>query len=355
MTLAAGLNGIAGGKPWVGWVGTGAMLAAAVADIVTQKQLARREPEPSVARELAEIYKRAADEAAGKVTAASSAATSQSNPTVVVVNDNSKEKLTAVEANLQQILAKYGLEIHPKEEQRKNQSPDRPPNPTSRYLTEEGVPPETDCFNCATGHLAAMSGALRHAAERAEQVGRCDDTCQQWVALAVKEPQALFSQDWTPDRYQRETEQGKAIIDKYSPRIRDVVNTLLPNEQARDIAEAAGLLNETIRFTSAGDPLDHPEVERRIAEAEQKLATAERSTIWPDDVAQEIRKVRRDVGSYINEPGDVPRVATEADRLLMDAGKQSWDKLSPSELRRLADEAESMRREFREDRRKVAV
>ena len=225
----------------------------------------------------------------------------------------------------------------------------------SRYLTEEGATADTDCFACATAHLAGMEGALRRAARVAEERGSCDDECQRWLHLAAQEPAALLARDWTPQKHAKLPPEQRRVVESFEPRIRDLQRRLLDGpalEQREALVEGTVLLKEATRFTSAGDPLDHPEVQPRIADAVSDLAAAERLQVgvWDDELATRLRRVRQQA-SRPETPDQLVEAAREADAVSLEANRQVFAGRSPAELRQLADEVRRLRDEFNTARR----
>lgn len=232
--------------------------------------------------------------------------------------------------------------------------PTADPPQESRYLREEGHDTDTDCFSCASAHLAAQEGSLEMAAEAAGN-GSCGPECQEWVALAVEEPAALFSRDWTPERREKWPPEQREVVDRYSPRIRRVMREVIDGpavDQRLAIVEAAGDLNEAIRFTNAGDPLSHPEVDWRLRRAESRLATAERldPTVFGPEVGTDLRHLRQDVGSKVSTPEDIADVGRRARTLAQQANAPAVSALTGDKLRAAAAEVAALRADFRADR-----
>jgi len=225
----------------------------------------------------------------------------------------------------------------------------------SRYLTEEDATTDTDCFSCATAHLAGMEGALRRAARVAEERGTCDEECQRWLHLAAQEPAALLARDWTPQKHAKLPPEQRRVVESFEPRIRDLQRRLLDGpalEQREALVEGTVLLKEATRFTAAGDPLDHPEVQPRIADAVSDLAAAERLQIgvWDDRLATRLRRVRQQA-SRPETPNQLVEAAREADAVSLEANRQVFASRSPADLRRLADEVRRLRDKFNAARR----
>lgn len=225
----------------------------------------------------------------------------------------------------------------------------------SRYLAEEGSTPDTDCFSCATAHLAGMEGALRRAAKEARKEGGCGPGCQKWVHIAAQEPAALFARDWTKEKYEKLPPEQKALLDKYAPRVEEVMKEIAPTPEGEGVLKAAALLKESIRFAEAGDDIRHPEVEWRRLEAEAELSAAERLRpgTLPPEVAQDLRHLRQHVGSRITSTQELVEAARQADKLSLEINSQSWEGITPERLEELADRLHEIRAEFAAERAKL--
>lgn len=230
---------------------------------------------------------------------------------------------------------------------------------TSRYLAEEGKPVESDCFNCASSHLAALAGALHQAATAAERAGSCDDRCQQWLRLAVQEPGILLEHDWPTDKTWPADQQ--AVVDRYRPQVESILQASLGSdairEQRRLIQLSAAGLKEATRFTKSGDPVDHPEVEARRLRAEQQLANAERLDVTAFDgpVADDLRHLRQHVSGGITDPAALKDAADRADRIAQAVNAPVFAHQDPATLRALAQQAETLHQQFAADRRQHAA
>ena len=224
---------------------------------------------------------------------------------------------------------------------------------TSKYLAEEGASPDTDCFSCATAHLAGMEGALRRAAREAEKEGHCGPSCQKWVHIAAQEPAALFARDWTKEKYEKLPPEQRRIIEKYAPAVEEQMKKIAPTPEGEGILRAAALLKESIRFAEAGDNINHPEVEWRRLQAEAELSAAERLNpgTLPAEISQDLRRLRRDVGSNITSVEKLIDAAKRADSLSLTVNSQSWRELSPKDLEAIADNISHIRVSFAADRR----
>lgn len=232
-----------------------------------------------------------------------------------------------------------------------------PTAPASRYLAEEGkqATDDTDCFNCASAHLAAMAGALDRAATRAAQTGSCDATCATWMNLAVQEPGILLEHDWPEDKTWPTDQQ--AVVDRYRPQVEAILVAALGTDETADarsqIALAAAGLKESTRFTKSGDPVDHPEVEKRRLKAEQRLALAERAdvTAFQGTTADDLRHLRQQVSGGITDPDTLTQVAQRADHLAHTVSTPAFAPLTPDQLRTLAQKAQALQEQFAAERR----
>jgi hypothetical protein len=238
---------------------------------------------------------------------------------------------------------------------RKTAPPPAPPAP-SRYLAEEGQPTgDTDCFNCASAHLAAFAGALAQAATAAERAGTCDDSCQRWMQLALQEPGILLEHDWPATKRWPEAQQ--AVVDRYRPQVQALWQESLGTDSTAEsvtlVALAAAGLKEATRFTRAGDPVDHPEVERRRLQAEQALASAERLDIraWDAETATAIRRLRQQVSGGLTDNEALVQAAAQADRLALTLSARQAAQVPPARLRALADRAQALHQQFAAERR----
>jgi hypothetical protein len=222
----------------------------------------------------------------------------------------------------------------------------------SKYLAEEGATPDTDCFSCATAHLAGMEGALRRAAKEAEKEGRCAPPCQKWVHVAAQEPAALFARDWTKEKYEKLPPEQKRLLDKYSPKVEEQMRKIAPTPEGEGVLKAAALLKESIRFAEAGDDIRHPEVEWRRLEAEAELSAAERLRpgTLPPDVAQELRRLRQMVGSGITDAKTLTEAAKKADELSLKINAPAWERMTAEQLKSIAENMHEIRAEFAAER-----
>jgi hypothetical protein len=228
------------------------------------------------------------------------------------------------------------------------------PAPASQYLREEGkASVDTDCFSCSSAHLATFAGALDRAAQAAQQAGHCDADCQQWLALAVQEPGILLEHDWPADK--RWPPDQQAVVDRYRPQVEGLLRQVL-DPARQDVLLAAAGLKEATRFTRAGDPIDHPEVEARRLKAEERLTLAERRNLgaWDDATATAIRRLRQQVSNGITDPEALKQVAQQADQVAQQAVAPWLAQQDPQRLRTLADQARALHQAYAADRRRFA-
>jgi len=223
----------------------------------------------------------------------------------------------------------------------------------SKYLAEEGASPDTDCFSCATAHLAGAEGALRRAAQEAKKEGTCGQGCIRWLNIAAQEPAALLARDWTPERRSKLPPEQKALLDRYAPLVEATAKKIAPTPEGEGVLRAASLLKESVRFAEAGDGTTHPEVEARRLVAEAELAAAERLRpgTLPPAISQNLRSLRREVGSGITSTDKLVDVARRADELSLAVNSQSWRRFRAGDLEKLADEVNRIRSEFAANRR----
>jgi len=229
------------------------------------------------------------------------------------------------------------------------------PAPTSQYLREEGkASVDTDCFSCSSAHLATFAGALDRAAQAAQQAGHCDADCQQWLALAVQEPGILLEHDWPATKQWPPDQQ--AVVDRYRPQVEALLHQVL-DPARQDVLLAAAGLKEATRFTRAGDPIDHPEVEARRLQAEERLTLAERRNLgaWDDATATAIRRLRQQVSNGITDPEALKQVAQQADQVAQQAVAPWLAQQDPQRLRTLADQARALHQAYAADRRRFAA
>lgn len=229
------------------------------------------------------------------------------------------------------------------------------PASASRYLAEEGSAPDTDCFSCATAHLAGMEGALRRAAREAEKEGHCGPSCQKWIHIAAQEPAALFARDWTKEKYEKLPPEQKQLLEKYAPAVEEQMKKIATTPEGEGVLRAAALLKESIRFAEAGDSIRHPEVEWRRLQAEAELSAAERLRpgTLPPEVSQDLRQLRRTVGSGITDTEKLVESARKADELSLKINSSAWEKMTSQDLQSIADRLHNIRASFAADRARM--
>jgi hypothetical protein len=229
-------------------------------------------------------------------------------------------------------------------------------NKASRYLMEEGSTNiATDCFACASGHLAATKAAIERAKQSMKN-GTCGDECRKWLNIGAQETAALLAKDWTDEKIQSQPEHKKRVLEKYKAEVREVMTDMLGgSDQAQLINEAAGLIDETLRFTNSGDPLDHPEVDGRLKAAESSLAAAERMDIaaYDTETANKIRSVRQAIGNKVNTPEDLKTVRAQARDLVETVNKRVFENLDNGKIIELRERTSKIYNGFKEDRKKV--
>jgi hypothetical protein len=228
----------------------------------------------------------------------------------------------------------------------------------SRYLSEEGHPTDdTDCFNCASAHLAAWAGSLQQAATAAERAGTCDATCTRWWTLAQQEPGILLEHDWPADKTWPADQQ--AVIDHFRPQVAELWAAGWSGDTTTGavlLAQAAAGLKEATRFTRSGDPVTHPEVERRRLAAEQALASAERLdvTAWDAKTSKALRRLRQQVSGGIVDNTTLVQAAAAADTLAVQVSATQAAQLTPAQLRTWADQAQTLHQQLAAARRDAA-
>jgi len=222
----------------------------------------------------------------------------------------------------------------------------------SHYLREEGARPETDCYACASAHLAAIEGAVSRAQEIAARDEGCTADCAAWLEVAAEEAAALLARDWTAQRIDRLPTPTRTTIAGLAKQVDNLLHQLLPEEDRRMVLAAAAELTESVRFARAGDTLGHPEVEARLSSAERWLATAERRdpAVWEAEAGEWLRRLRRQVGT-ISGPDELARAARQARELSARLNRRAWSALGAGDLLRIRRSAEDLRRRYRAARR----
>lgn len=303
---------------WVGVaLGVGGF-ASAVADVFLQRQLNRPAADAGELYDrLGEVYRRAREGMAPGTVAVSAPATAISQaPVNITIN-------TA------------------------------PAAAPSRYLAQEGAEDvDTGCLPCGKAHLGAMQGMLERAAAAAAHEGTCGPECGQWVARAAQEPVALFARDWTPERIAKTPPEHRAVLEKFVPQVRQVQDELVGGDEVRaSLVRASALLSEATRFAGAGDGMEHPEVQWRLAEAEKDLTVAERARVgaMSPETQQRLRRLRQATYNAIASPGDLNRAAQEADAVATEVQGGWAATLPPDAVRSLAERARALRADFRAD------
>lgn len=244
------------------------------------------------------------------------------------------------------------------------------------YLLEEGKDSvDTDCWSCASGHMAAMEGSLRRAAQETDQAGSCDEECQRCLELACEEPAALAALDWDDASVARFPPEQQAVVSKHLPRLQGLAATILdgPHRLERgELVEGAALLKESVRFTAAERrralesgasaaeadlaAVRQVEVERRRADAEAHLATAERLSVtaFSADVSDDLRHVRQDVANRMHAPAALASAGERASDVARRANAPYWQDTPPLRWSALADQLAAQRQEFYRSRQQLA-
>jgi len=313
-SIVQGLYSMFPDRPkWLGGVTVATALAAAALDIAAEKYAAKTPPESDLHDRLIAMYNEHADRLSG----------GGSNVTVNVINQAPSSAISSTTSA------------------------------RSRYMMEEGnTDINTDCFSCASAHLAATKAALERARGAARD-GTCGTDCRKWLNLAADESAALLSWDWTDERVSRLPEHQRQVIEPRKRQVEGLFREILGNDhQAVEVNKAKSLLGESIRFVNSGDGIDHPEVAERLKRSEEMLAAAERLDITAFDVdtANRLRRVRQVVGSKIESPDDIKetyRQAREVAQAVNDRVFSSIDTTKLDYLTRQADEAWSG---FKQDR-----
>lgn len=308
-SIVQGLYSMFPDRPkWLGGVTVVTALAATALDVAADKYAAKTPPESDLHDRLIAMYNEHADRLFG----------GGQNVTVNVINQASSSS-----------------------------------SARSRYMMEEGhTDINTDCFSCASAHLAATKAALERARDAAKD-GTCGADCRKWLNLAADESAALLSWDWTDERVSRLPEHQRQVIEPRKQQVEGLFREILGNDhQAVEVNKAKSLLGESIRFVNSGDGVDHPEVAGRLKRSEEMLAAAERLdiTAFDADTANKLRRVRQAVGSKIESPDAVKetyRQAREVAQVVNDRVFSHIDTTRLDDLTKQADEAWSG---FKQDR-----
>jgi len=307
-SIVQGLYSMFPDRPkWLGGVTVVTALAATALDVAAEKYAAKTPPENDLHDRLIALYKDHAAKLSGG-----------SNVTVNVINQASSSSSVR-----------------------------------SRYMMEEGnTDINTDCFSCASAHLAATKAALERARDAAKD-GTCGADCRKWLNLAADESAALLSWDWTDERISKLPEHQRRVIEPRKRQVEELFREILGNDhQAVEVNKAKSLLGESIRFVNSGDGVDHPEVAERLKRSEEMLAAAERLdiTAFDTDTANKLRRVRQAVGNKIEFPDavkEVYRQAREVAQAVNDRVLSSIDTTRLDDLTKQANEAWSG---FKQDR-----
>lgn len=223
----------------------------------------------------------------------------------------------------------------------------------SKYLASEGAEDvDTGCLPCGKAHLGAMQGMLERAAEAADKEGGCGPECGQWMARAAQEPVALFARDWTPERIAKTPLHHRALLEQYVPKVRQMQSELVGQDVVTEsLVRASALLSEATRFAGAGDGIEHPEVQWRLAEAEKDLTTAERAKVgaMTPEMQQRLRRLRQKAYNDVAGPDDVTAAAAEADVVAAEVQSAYTSTLTPEQVRQMAEGAKALRASFRSD------
>lgn len=224
---------------------------------------------------------------------------------------------------------------------------------------------DTGCAVCGKAHLAATAGMLDRAAQLAAKSGQCDDDCTYYVAAAQREIVNLNGYDWTPDQIAATEPAERLVLEQWSSAINTFEDQLFVGVEGnarRNLARAAGALEEAGRFArSAG--VQHPEAQKRIADAEALLASTERGEWSPErrqTMAPEVRAVidpylpafRRQRQFLLNgmeSPDDLDTVAADVGKLNAALQSVAIRQLDPKAVQALAQSAKTIREGFRND------
>jgi len=295
---------------WLGGVTVATALAATALDIAAERYAAKTPPESDLYDRLIAMYNEHADRLSGS-----------QNVTVNVINQASSISSTT--------------------------------SARSRYVMEEGnADINTDCFSCASAHLAATKAALERARDAARD-GTCGADCRKWLNLAADESAALLSWDWTDERVNRLPEHQRQVIEPRKRQVEGLFREILGNDhQAVEVNKAKSLLGESIRFVNSGDGIDHPEVAERLKRSEEMLAAAERLdiTAFDADTANKLRRVRQVVGSKIESPDDIKETYRQARDVVQAVNDRVFSSIDTAKLDYLTRQADEAWSGFKQDR-----
>jgi len=241
-------------------------------------------------------------------------------------------------------------------------APARAPMPNDIYT---GSRYDTGCLVCGKAHLAATAGMLRRAADISQQQGTCDVDCAYYVAAAQREVVNLLTYDWTEEQIAATPPQDQAVLRKWKPALESAQVTLFTGEEATarlNLARAAGALEEAGRFARASG-VQHPEAQKRIADAEQWLAATERAEWSPERRTQMSPPVRRVVDQAlpafreqrqfllngIQTPEDLDQVAAAVGTLNAQLQAVTLQQLTPEQVQQMAATLQQVRDGFRAD------
>ena len=229
--------------------------------------------------------------------------------------------------------------------------PIAPAQPYSNYLKEYGQQSREDvsigCIPCTRAHLSTTQAAL----QKAEQ-GDTDA-----LASAREEMAALIEYDLTPEKLAATPERERKVLAKYAERIDSLRKEL--TGPVPDITTASASLKEAMRFARRGDEVTHPEVQERLARAEDLVNGLERISFSPErlsklpakerkrvkEVLPQLREVRQDLINNVHNADDLEAVTirlTEIDKQLNPAPDKQ-------QLHKAAEQAKTLNTEFRRD------
>lgn len=224
---------------------------------------------------------------------------------------------------------------------------------------------DTGCVVCGKAHLAATAGMLERAAKLSAEKGQCDIDCAYYVAAAQREVVNLIDYDWTPDQIAATPPKDQAALTKWLPALNEAQDRMFVGTESNarlNLARAAGALEEAGRFARSSG-VDHPEAQKRIADAEAWLATTERAEWSPERRAQmdpairpivdanlpKFRKQRQFLLNGIQSPEDLDRVAADVGVLNAQIQGVALQQLTAEQVQAMAHSMDTIRRGFRAD------
>lgn len=224
---------------------------------------------------------------------------------------------------------------------------------------------DTGCVVCGKAHLAATVGMLDRAAQLSQERGSCDADCAYYLAAAQREVVNLLEHDWTPEQVAATPPEDRAVLEKWLPALYEAQNTIFLGTESParvNLAKAAGALEEAGRFARSSG-VDHPEAQKRIADAEKWLATTERAEWSPerrtvmdpavrtvvDQNLPKFRAQRQFLLNGIQSPEDLDRVAGEVGVLNAQIQGVALRQLTPDQVQTMAGSLGSIRQQFRQD------